>query len=116
MKSAVSISGIYDLEPIRLCYLNDKVGLDEEEALRNSPVAQRYPVAAPLMLVSGDIESEEYERQAKRHGRGVGGARISRSAGLELPGYNHFTMADQLREPGSDLDAGDDGADGRRTS
>ena len=64
VKSAVSISGIYDLEPIRLCYLNDKVGMDEAEAQRNSPVKQQYPVAAPLMLVSGDIESDEYERQA----------------------------------------------------
>ena len=48
VKSAVSISGIYDLEPIRLCYLNDKVGMDEAEARRNSPVEQRYPVAVPI--------------------------------------------------------------------
>ena len=102
IKSAVSISGIYDLEPIRLCYLNDKLGMDEAEAQRNSPVAQRYPVSAPLMLVSGDIESDEYERQAgdmaavwEAHGYP-----LSR---LELPGYNHFTMADQLRDPDSDL-------------
>ena len=112
VKSAVSISGIYDLEPIRLCYLNDKVGMDEAEARRNSPVAQRYPVAAPLMLVSGDIESDEYERQAdameavwEKHGYP-----LSR---LELPGFNHFTMADQLREARQRSDAGDDGADGR---
>lgn len=64
VKSAVSISGIYDLEPIRLCYLNDRLGMDEAAARRNGPVAQRYPVAAPLMLVSGDIESDEYARQA----------------------------------------------------
>ncbi len=102
VKSAVSISGIYDLEPIRLCYLNDRVGLDEAEARRNSPVEQRYPVAAPLMLVSGDIESQEYERQAEAmaavweaHGYPLGR--------LALPGYNHFTMADQLREPESEL-------------
>ena len=102
VKSAVSISGIYDLEPIRLCYLNDKLGMDESEAQRNSPVAQRYPVSAPLMLVSGDIESDEYERQAgdmaavwEAHGYP-----LSR---LELPGYNHFTMADQLRDPDSEL-------------
>ena len=102
VKSAVSISGIYDLEPIRLCYLNDKVGMDETEARRNSPVEQHYPVAAPLMLVSGDIESQEYERQAEAmaalweaHGYPLGR--------LALPGYNHFTMADQLREPNSEL-------------
>ena len=102
VKSAVSISGIYDLEPIRLCYLNDKVGMDEAEARRNSPVAQRYPVAAPLMLVSGDIESDEYERQADAMAAvwEALGYPLSR---LELPGYNHFTMADQLRDPESDL-------------
>ena len=102
VKSAVSISGIYDLEPIRLCYLNDKIGLDAAEAQRNSPVAQRYPVAAPLMLVSGDIESAEYERQAEAMAAvwEAHGYPLSR---LELPGFNHFTMADQLREPESDL-------------
>ena len=102
VKSAVSISGIYDLEPIRLCYLNDKVRMDDAEAHRNSPVAQRYPVPAPLMLVSGDIESAEYERQAAAMAAvwEAHGYPLSR---LELPGFNHFTMANQLREPGSDL-------------
>lgn len=102
VKGAVSISGIYDLEPIRLCYLNDKLGMDEAEARRNGPVAQRYPVAAPLMLVSGDIESDEYARQAEAMAAvwEAHGHPLSR---LELPGFNHFTMADQLREPGSDL-------------
>ena len=102
VKSAVSISGIYDLEPIRLCYLNDRLGMDEAEARRNSPVAQRYPVAAPLMLVSGDIESEEYARQAAVMAalwEGLGHP-LGR---LELPGFDHFTMADQLREPDSAL-------------
>ena len=102
VKSAVSIAGIYELEPIRLCYLNERLGMDAAEARRNSPVAQRYPVAAPFMLVSGDIESEEYARQAaamavvwEAHGYPLGR--------LELPGFNHFTMADQLRDPASEL-------------
>ncbi len=102
VRSAVSISGIYELEPIRLCYLNDRLGMDEAEARRNSPAAQRYPVAAPLMLVSGDIESEEYARQAEAMAAvwAAHGYPLDR---LELPGFNHFTMADQLREPESDL-------------
>ena len=102
VKSAVSISGIYDLEPIRLCYLNDKLGMDEAEAHRDSPVAQRYPVAAPLMLVSGDIESDEYARQANAMASvwQAHGYPLSR---LELPGHDHFTLADPLRESGSRL-------------
>ena len=102
VKGGASISGIYDLEPIRLCYLNDKVGLDEGEAQRNSPVHLRYPVVMPLLFVSGDIESDEYARQAalmedtwKRLGYPSGH--------LRLPGYNHFTMAHQLKEPESEL-------------
>ena len=54
------------------------------------------------MLVSGDIESDEYERQADAMAAvwEALGYPLSR---LELPGYNHFTMADQLRDPESDL-------------
>lgn len=102
VKSGASISGIYDLEPIRLCYLNGKVGMDEDEARRNSPVHLRYPVALPLLFVSGDIESDEYARQAELMEdtwRRLGYP----SARLTLPGYNHFTMAHQLREPDSEL-------------
>ena len=102
VKGGASISGIYDLEPIRLCYLNDKVGMDEEVARRNGPVHQAYPVSLPLMLVSGDIESDEYARQAEAM------EEVWRALGyphehVKLPGHNHFTMAHQLKEPDSPL-------------
>jgi len=102
VKSAVSMSGLYDLEPIRLCYLNDKLCMDEAEARRNSPVTQQYPVAAPLMLTSGDVESDEYARQANAMASvwEAHGYPLSR---FELPGFNHFTVADPLREPDSKL-------------
>ena len=102
IKGGASISGIYDLEPIQLCYLNDTLGMDPAEARRNSPVEQRYPLAAPLMLVSGDIESEEYARQAAAM-IAVWEANGYPLQRLELPGFNHFTMANQLRDPHSAL-------------
>ena len=45
----VAISGIYDLEPIRLNYLNEKLGLDAAEATRNSPIP---PPVRPRQLPS----------------------------------------------------------------
>ena len=102
VKGGISISGIYDLEPIRLCYLNDKVGMDEEVALRNSPIHQTYPSAAPLMFVSGDIESDEYFRQADAM-EAVWTTHGYPCEHLSLPGRNHFTMADLLREPESEM-------------
>ena len=32
------ISGIYDLEPMRLSYINDKLNLTSEASLQNSPI------------------------------------------------------------------------------
>ena len=49
----IAISGIYDLEPIRLNYLNDKLGLDIAEATRNSPIKHLPAEALPLVLFVG---------------------------------------------------------------
>ena len=100
VKGGASMSGIYDLEPIRLCYLNNKVGMDADVAHRNSPIHQNFQLSLPLMVISGDIESDEYGRQAKAmqavwQGLGYPFEHI------KLPGYNHFTMAHQLREADS---------------
>lgn len=102
VKGGASISGIYDLEPIRLCYLNDKVGMDADVAQRNAPIHQSYPVSLPLMIVSGDIESDEYARQAEAMER-VWSAHGYPCEHVKLAGHNHFTMAHQLREPDSAL-------------
>jgi arylformamidase len=40
IKGVCAISGVFDLEPIRRCYLNEVVGLDTDEAHRNSPLHQ----------------------------------------------------------------------------
>jgi acetyl esterase/lipase len=49
----VAISGIYDLEPIRLNYLNEKLGLDPAETARNSPILHLPARAAPLVVTVG---------------------------------------------------------------
>jgi arylformamidase len=94
----IAISGIYDLEPIRLNYLNDKLGLDAAEAARNSPILHLPSHAAPLVVTVGLGElpelirqSEEYSRARQRH----------RLAGEYLPlaGHDHFSiLEDHFRD------------------
>src|SRR5216684_3498850 len=55
VRGGLAISGIYDLEPIRRNYLNEKLGLDEAEARRNSPL-HRPPSGKPLILAYGTGE------------------------------------------------------------
>src|ERR1019366_3020568 len=53
VRAGMAISGIYDLEPIRHSYLNEKLRLDEAMSRRNSPVMQVGGAMKPLSLVVG---------------------------------------------------------------
>ncbi len=52
IKAATSLSGLYDLEPVRLSYRNEYLFMDERSAHRNSPIHQipntRIPLAGAL--------------------------------------------------------------------
>ena len=92
------ISGIFDLEPIALGVLNDKLQLSAEEVAKLSPqknFADRLP---PLHLFVGDAELPELKRQsqdyvAAAHARGL---RFSLSI---LPDHHHFSILDELAHP-----------------
>jgi arylformamidase len=64
VKGGIAISGLYDLEPIRLNYLNEKLGLDEAEARRNSPMLNFPQMAGPLVVTYGTAELPELCRQS----------------------------------------------------
>jgi arylformamidase len=85
----LAISGIYDLEPMRLSYINDKLRLDEAEAKRNSP----GPTAKPLVVVYGADELPELRRQSEDY------ATLLRGKALALPRRNHFTILEELASP-----------------
>jgi arylformamidase len=58
----LAISGLFDLDPIRLCYLNDKLGLDADEARRNGPLLHLPP---KLIVAYGTDERPERKRQSR---------------------------------------------------
>ena len=53
--AGIAISGLFDLEPIRLSYLNAPIRLSPAEAHRNSPV-HRTPGTAPCVVTVGGAE------------------------------------------------------------
>jgi arylformamidase len=95
----VAVSGLFDLEPIRLNYLNDKLGLDRDEAARNSPLLHLPEQAAPLMVTVGLGELPELVRQSREYAeawlaRGLPGRY------LPLPGHDHYSILEELARPG----------------
>ncbi len=100
VRGGLAISGIYDLEPIRLCYLNEKLGLDEAEAKRNSPLLHPEAVDKPLIVAYGQAELPELQRQSEAYARAVLGAALH-----PVPGHNHFTIHEELASPQGALTA-----------
>ena len=78
VRGCLAISGIYDLEPMRHCYVNDKLGLDEATALRNSPIRLQPSRKVPLAIVVGGAELPLMRATIRRL---RGGALPARTAG-----------------------------------
>jgi acetyl esterase/lipase len=103
VSAGLAISGIYDLEPIRLCYLNDKLRLDAAEAQRNSPL--RLPgVSKPLVLAYGTAELPELQRQSREYAAARAEAALPGRV-VPMEGHNHFTILERLADPRGELAA-----------
>jgi arylformamidase len=102
IKSGAGLSGLYDLEPIRLCYLNDVMKLSPAVARRNSPVHLTPPRSGRLLLAVGGDEGPEYHRQTDDLAAAWGKRGLACTV-MDLPGVNHFSIIAQLEDPKSEL-------------
>jgi arylformamidase len=105
VRGGCAISGVFDLEPIRLCYLNRAIGLDAAAAARNSPLrllAVAAPPAGSLILAVGGRETDEFRRQQAAFAAAYG-ARFRAPAVVAQPDDNHFSIMDRLGERDSPL-------------
>jgi arylformamidase len=90
----LAISGIYDLAPVRLSYLNDKLVLTPEAVQSLSPMMQSLS-PKPMVIAYGASELPELQAQsqaffAARQAAGLPGQLLA------LPGLNHFTILPEM--------------------
>lgn len=102
IKAACGISGVYDLEPVRLCYLNDDLGLSPDVAREFSPPLLEPRVRAPLLLVVGGDEGPEYLRQSEDMAAAWAPRGVDARTWV-MQGHNHFATINQYLDPDSDL-------------
>ena len=101
VRGGLAISGIFDLEPIRLSYLNAKLRLGERDVDALSPIRNLALGSAPLVLAYGSAELPELQRQSCDYAAAREGAGL-RTRLAPLTGHNHFSILEEL--------AGADGA------
>jgi arylformamidase len=105
IKSATAISGVFDLAPLPYTFLQPKLQLTWDQALRNSPILHLpdSQSGTPSLLVAyGELETDEFRRQSEEF------FAAWRAKGLDgdlmvLPGKNHFDVIDGFLDAGSQL-------------
>jgi acetyl esterase/lipase len=93
--AGLAISGIYDVEPCRLNYLNDNLRLTADEATRTSPILHLPKKSAPVVLTYGTGELPELQRQSVDYHKAREAAGLP-SELLPLAGLDHFSIMDEL--------------------
>ncbi len=102
IKSGLSISGVFDLEPLRHHEIGDALKLDEVAVRRLSPLYLRPATKAPFVLAVGGDEGNEFRRQSQAMADAWSEQGMPIEI-MELPGKNHFSALDALTDPAGDL-------------
>ncbi|MDB5397956.1 MAG: esterase/lipase [Rhodospirillales bacterium] len=98
VKGTLLVSGLYELEPIRLSRLNAALQLDVMTSMHNSPILNLPARAGPACFAVGQDELPEMLRQTADYldawvGSGLPGWQAT------LDGVDHFSIMDELAEP-----------------
>jgi arylformamidase len=97
IKSALLVSGIYDLLPVRLSARNEYVRLDERLEQEYSPIRHVDRIKCAVTVAWAEKESAEFYRQSMEFAKKLG------APTLIGKGLNHFEIIETLADPRSPL-------------
>lgn len=98
VKGTLPVSGIFDLEPIALSYINAPLQLDRTEIETLSPQRLLKSSPKPCRVVVGGNELSELRRQSREFSDAA--SKLGTPASLDiLPGHHHFSILDEIWKP-----------------
>lgn len=93
--AGLAISGVFDIAPCRLNYLNDALHLTEDEVDRLSPIRHLPARSGPLVVAYGTGELPELRRQSRDYHAARLAAHLPSDL-LPLEGHDHFSILEEL--------------------
>lgn len=102
IKGMLSLSGLYDVQPLCEININEWLQLHPEQAQRLSPLFQLPSSQTPVLLAVGGLETDGFKNQTSAYEAAcrVQGLAVQR---VETPHCNHFDLLCELHNPQSDL-------------
>lgn len=95
--AGLSISGVFDMEPIRHSYINDKLRLGADDVNATSPI-RRPLVHKPMTIAFGTAELSEMQRQSTSYCAFLRDGGVQTEC-LALDGLNHFSIVEEMIRP-----------------
>jgi len=102
IKGLCGVSGLYDLEPVRLCYLNDALQLDSTQVRQCSPLLHLPSTPMAVVLTAGGAESAEFHRQKSTYAQALYAAGFPVSE-VKLADGHHLDMIDKFADGKGEL-------------
>lgn len=102
IKGATFISGLGDLEPVRLSYRNELLKLDARAVERLSLVRQQPAVSCPLLAVYASGDTAEFQRQTREVAEYWLRQHLDADI-MEIAGRNHYDVVLDLTDLNSEL-------------
>ena len=106
LKGGCSISGIHDLDPIRVSFLNSRLGINATDVKKLSPVflAEKLTESSsklpPIIVAVGSKEGKEYLRQSEELAASLAIAKQP-CLSLQIENGNHFSACEAFSDPAS---------------
>ncbi len=91
VKHCTAVSGIYDLEPIRLGHMRETLGLTGNQIMDCSPARLAPHGGAPVLVSVGGHETAEFKRQSNDLAR-KWSALGANTHFMQINGRDHFTV------------------------
>lgn len=100
-KSALLLSGVFDLQPLQDSFLKSLIALTDEEVTRFSPLHLVHAPGPEVLLAFGDQETLPFARQPKDFSAILTGQGI-RSSVFALQASNHMSGVRDMGYPGKE--------------
>lgn len=96
--AGLPISGVYDVEPCRLNYVNDTLRMTTDEARAMSPLLHLETQQKPMVIAYGLAERPEFQRQSRDYHTARKNTGLP-SEILPLEGHDHYSILEELADP-----------------
>lgn len=102
LAGATLLSGLFDLEPVRLGHPNEWLKLSKTDVAELSPLLHMPERAVPLIVSYAPSETDEFKRQSETY-MAAAMARGCPVRFVAMPGTNHYDIVFALANRGSPL-------------